>query len=145
MDHVTSSLNNLSFPKPYNDQDHLTVGNGQNLPITHIGNSFIPSSYSALHLNNVLRVHLLHQIFPLSIKSVIITIVGAILMKIFFPFRLWPRGKCFTRARVKVEFIPSILIKYHNFLCHQRSAIVLLGLLLSINLFGIWGLVILMI
>lgn len=88
---------------------------------------------------------LLHQILPLSIKSIIITIAGAILMKISFPFKLWPREKCFTRARVKVEFIPSILIKHHNFLCHLRSAIVLLGLLLLINLFGIWGLVILMI
>lgn len=27
-DHVTASLNNLSFPKPYNGQDHLNVGNG---------------------------------------------------------------------------------------------------------------------
>ena len=26
-DHVTFSLNHLSFPKPYNDQEHLTVGN----------------------------------------------------------------------------------------------------------------------
>ena len=34
-DHVTSNLNHLSFPKPYNGQDHLTVGNGQSLPITH--------------------------------------------------------------------------------------------------------------
>ena len=36
-DRVTSSLNRLSFPKPYNGQEHLTIGNGQNLPITHIG------------------------------------------------------------------------------------------------------------
>ena len=55
-DHVTSSLNHLSFPKPYNGQDQLTVGNGQNLPITHIGNSLLSSSNSALYLNNVLRV-----------------------------------------------------------------------------------------
>ena len=34
IDHVTSSLNQLSFPKPYTRSDHLTVGNGQNLPIT---------------------------------------------------------------------------------------------------------------
>ena len=55
-DHVTSSLNQLSFPKPYTSFDHLTVGNGQNLPITHTGNSLIPSSFSILHLKNVLRV-----------------------------------------------------------------------------------------
>ena len=55
-DHVTSSLNHLSFPKPYHGQDQLTVGNGQNLPITHLGNASLPLSQSTLLLNNVLRV-----------------------------------------------------------------------------------------
>ena len=55
-DHVTASLNHLSFPKPYIAQDHLTVGNGQKLPITHIGTALIPSSLSNLQLRNVLRV-----------------------------------------------------------------------------------------
>ena len=55
-DHVTSSLNQLSFPKPYTGSDHLTVGNGQALPITQISNTLIPSSFSTLHLKNVLRV-----------------------------------------------------------------------------------------
>ena len=55
-DHVTASLNQLSFPKPYPSQEQLTVGNGQNLPITHIGNLLIPSSNSAIQLKNVLRV-----------------------------------------------------------------------------------------
>ena len=56
IDHITSNLSQLNFPKLYNVQDHLTVGNGQNLPITHIDNILIPSSYSTIHLNNVLRV-----------------------------------------------------------------------------------------
>ena len=55
-DHVTSSLNALSFPKPYTGQDHLTVGNGQNLPITHIGKVQFPTHNSSLHLNNFLKV-----------------------------------------------------------------------------------------
>ena len=55
-DHVTASLNQLSFPKPYTTQDNLTIGNGQTLPITHIGTSLIPSSSSSLQLHNVLRV-----------------------------------------------------------------------------------------
>ena len=53
-DHVTANLNQLSFPQPYGGQDHLIVGNGQNLPITHIGTSLIPSSSSTLQLHNVL-------------------------------------------------------------------------------------------
>jgi len=55
-DHFTSSLNHISFPKPYNGQEHLTVENGQNLPISHIGNSLIPSQNSVIHPKNVLRV-----------------------------------------------------------------------------------------
>ena len=58
-DHVTTSLNHLSFPKPYTTQDHLNVGNGQTLPITHIGTTLIPSAFSNLQLNNVLRVPLI--------------------------------------------------------------------------------------
>ena len=54
--HVTANLNQLSFPQPYGGQDHLTVGNGQNLPITHIGTSLIPSSSSTLQLHKVLWV-----------------------------------------------------------------------------------------
>ena len=55
-DHVTSRLNHLNFPKPYTGQEHLTVGNGLNLPITHTGNSLIPSTTSTFQLRNVLRV-----------------------------------------------------------------------------------------
>ena len=56
INHVTASLKHLSFPKPYTAQDHLTIGNGQILPITHIGTTLIPSSFFNLQLNNVLRV-----------------------------------------------------------------------------------------
>ena len=56
IDHVIANLNQLSFPQPYSGQNHLTVGNGQNLPITHIGKTLLPSTYSTLQLNNVLRV-----------------------------------------------------------------------------------------
>ena len=35
---------------------HLTVGNGQNLPITYVGKVQFPTQHSSLHLNNVLRV-----------------------------------------------------------------------------------------
>ena len=54
--HVIASLNHLNFPKPYTTQDHLTIGNEQTLPITHIGTTLSPSSFSNLQLNNVLRV-----------------------------------------------------------------------------------------
>ena len=56
INHVIVSLHHLSFPQPYNTQDLLIVGNGQTLPITHIGTTLIPSSFSNIQLNNVLRV-----------------------------------------------------------------------------------------
>ena len=54
-DHVTSSLNHLSFPKPYTGQEHLIIGNCQNLPITYIGNSIIAASNAPIQLRKVLR------------------------------------------------------------------------------------------
>ena len=56
INHVTSSLNSLSFPQPYNGQDQVIVGNDQNLSITHIGNVQFPTQTSSFHLKNVLRV-----------------------------------------------------------------------------------------
>ena len=56
IDHLTSSLNQLNFPKPYHGQDQIIVGNGQNLPITYLGNASISLPHSTLHLKNVLRV-----------------------------------------------------------------------------------------
>lgn len=111
IDHVTSTLNHLNFPKPYNGQDHLIVGNGQNLPITHVGNSTIPSSYSTFHLKSVLRVPSIasnlasvHKIchdnnswcyFDENILSIQALAIGNVLYQ----------------ARVKMVSIPSILTK----------------------------------
>ena len=87
----------------------------------------------------------LHQILLLFINSIMIIIASTILMKIFFQFNPWPWGKFSTRARVKVVFTPSILDRLLNSLFHLRSAIMFLGFLFSLSLFGTWDLVILMI
>ena len=83
------------------------------------------------------------QIMLLLIKSVMITNVGVILMKISFQFRLWARGKYSTEARVKMKFIPSVFTKLLNSLCLLKFVTMLLSPLFSIKHFGIWGLVIL--
>ncbi|KAL5834541.1 hypothetical protein ACOSQ4_014038 [Xanthoceras sorbifolium] len=57
--HVTSSLGNLSIQSYYNGNERLTVGNGQQLPIAHIGSSYIVSHTqpaSILQLKDVLHV-----------------------------------------------------------------------------------------
>ena len=121
-DHVIANLNQLNFPQPYGCQDHLTVGNEQNLPITHIGNSLIPSSYSNLQLHNVPRVP--------SISSNLASVHKICQVNncwCYFdqncPFRLWPRGRSYTKARVKMEFTPSILTELPNFTCLPKSVI----------------------
>ena len=37
--HITSNLNNLSLHTPYHGADKVTIGNGKQLPMTHIGTS----------------------------------------------------------------------------------------------------------
>ena len=72
-------------------------------------------------------------------------IAGAILMKISFQSRPWTQGEFYTRAKVKMVFIPSILIKHLSFPCLLRPIIRFLSHMFSIKLCGIWDLVILMI
>ena len=146
-DHVTSSLNHLSFPKPYTSQEHLTVGNGQNLPITHISNSLIPSTTSTLQLRNVLRVS--------SIASNLASIHKICHDNNFCYFdehtcqsRPWPRGKPSTRVGVKMVFTLSILTRPLLFFLIKcailPSPLLPLGLpsfLLPLGLYGTAGLV----
>ena len=40
----------------YHGEDKLTVGNGNKLPITHVGHIEIPSPSSLLYLRNMLLV-----------------------------------------------------------------------------------------
>ncbi|KAL5843241.1 hypothetical protein ACOSQ4_009199 [Xanthoceras sorbifolium] len=45
--HITANLNNLSVKNEYKGNERLVVGNGNLLPISHFGCSFIPSQTSA--------------------------------------------------------------------------------------------------
>jgi len=57
--HITSSLNNLSLHTPYHGADKVTIGNGKQLPITHISTSSLqtlPQSNYVLHVPNILHV-----------------------------------------------------------------------------------------
>ena len=111
--HVTANLNQLNFPQPYGDQDHLTVGNGQNLPITHIGKTLLPSPYSTLQLNNVLSIPSISSNLASVHKICHYNHCWCYFDENLYPFRLWTWGRSSTKARVKMESIPSILIKPH--------------------------------
>jgi hypothetical protein len=55
-DHITANANNLSPQAPYQGQEQVSVGNGQNLPIQNIGNSQLHTKYHQFQLRNVLHV-----------------------------------------------------------------------------------------
>ena len=55
-DHFTPDLANLPDSSLYNDSQLVSVGNGQQLPISHIGNAQLYTSSYLFKLKNILRV-----------------------------------------------------------------------------------------
>lgn len=56
-DHVTPDLSMLSLTsQATNGQEFVTVGNGQELPVTHVGNGKLQTSFHCFCLENILRV-----------------------------------------------------------------------------------------
>ena len=55
-DHLTANLNNLSVQSQYKGPEQVTTGNGQSLPINHIGNTTLHTKYHNFILKNVLHV-----------------------------------------------------------------------------------------
>ena len=56
LDHITANLNNLSIQSQYKGPEQVIVGNGQSLPINHIGNTALHTKYHNFVLKNVLHV-----------------------------------------------------------------------------------------
>lgn len=56
MDHITNNSGNLYSLVPYQGTNSVMVGNGETLPITHIGIATIGSSPSPIQLYNILLV-----------------------------------------------------------------------------------------
>ena len=56
-DHVTPNLSQLSLmQQPVQGSEAVTVGNGQELPVTHIGNGELQTLTHTFRLDNILRV-----------------------------------------------------------------------------------------
>ena len=130
---MTASLNHLNFPKPYTAQDHLTVGNGQNLPITHIGTALIPSSVSNLHLRNVLRVPLITSNLASVHKLCQDNNCWCYFDKNILSIQALDTGKSSTRVEVKMVSTQSIHIKLLNLLYLSRIVIMFLKILPSLG------------
>ena len=56
LDHLTANLNNLLVQSQYKGPEQVTVGNGQSLPINHIGNTTLHTNYHNFVLKDVLHV-----------------------------------------------------------------------------------------
>lgn len=54
--HLTFHLANLTVASPFNGEEGITVGNGQNLNVTHFGSGMITTPHKTFCLNNVLWV-----------------------------------------------------------------------------------------
>ena len=54
--HVTPDIASLTMSNDYTGNDKLVVGNGQGLPITHVGKSCITNQTQSFVLNDVLHV-----------------------------------------------------------------------------------------
>nr|CAN66203.1 hypothetical protein VITISV_015760 [Vitis vinifera] len=65
--HITANLNDLTIKDNYRGKEKLTVGNGQNLDIKHVGSpSFtLHTNSQPLHLKNIL--HVLHHQEPIEL------------------------------------------------------------------------------
>ena len=55
-DHLTANLSNLATPSQYKGPEQVIVGNGQAVPINHIGNTTLPTKYHNFILKDVLHV-----------------------------------------------------------------------------------------
>ena len=54
-DHLTANLTNLQTPAPYQGTEQVSVGNGQSIPINHIGNGQLSTKHYNFRLKNLLH------------------------------------------------------------------------------------------
>ena len=96
IDHFTPELANIQQPQAYPGNDSATVGNGETLPITHIGNAQLHASKHILHLRHTLRVP--------NMKSNLLSV-----------FKCYKDNHCrfiFDASAVTIQDIPSGKVLY---------------------------------
>jgi hypothetical protein len=109
-DHFTPDLANIQHPIEYTGTDTVTVGNGNTLPITHIGHAQLRASKYLFALRHTLRVP--------NMKSNLLSVYKCCKDNNYnfhfdaskFSIRTDLRGKSFTRASMKRVFIPFMVI-----------------------------------
>jgi hypothetical protein len=61
--HIQPDLQNLTAVNEYSGPDHLVVGKGQGLLISHTGNGIISTPHASLSLQNVVYVPTIQKIY----------------------------------------------------------------------------------
>ena len=55
LDHVTNDLSHLNCYQPYQGSEQITIGDGNSIPLQHIGKGLLPTPHHLFKLNNVLH------------------------------------------------------------------------------------------
>ena len=100
-DHFTPDLANIQHPTEYTGTDTNIVGNGNTLPITHIGHAQLRASKYLFALRHTLRVPNMKSNLLSVYKCCKDNNYSFILMLLSSQFRTYLRGKSFTRASMK--------------------------------------------
>ena len=116
------------------------MGNGQNLPITHIGNSLIPSTTSTLQLRNVLRVPSIASNLASVHKICHDNNCQCYFDEHTLSIQALATGKILYKGRSEDGVYPSILTRPLLFFLIQCA--ILSSFLLLLGLYGTAGLVI---
>ena len=97
-DHLTTNLNNFSLQSQYKGLEQVTVGNGQSLPINHIGNGTLSTKYHNFILKNVLHVPRIAMNLISIHKFYLNNNCSCHFDAMNSKFRIFLRGDSFTRA-----------------------------------------------
>jgi hypothetical protein len=112
-DHFTPDLNNIPDNQSYTHSQLVSVGNGNQLPISHTGNAQLRTSSHLFRLRKILRVP--------SMKSNLLSVQRFCrdneplftLMLIVFRSKIL-RGSLFTRVPVKMASTQSLVFLFHH-------------------------------
>ena len=94
-DHITPNLSRLSHHQHPTAGEIVTVGNGQELLVTHIGNSKLLTPLYNFNLNNILRVP---QIASNLLSVHKICLQNKISYSISFQFSIYLQGRSYTKG-----------------------------------------------
>ncbi|XP_010274285.1 PREDICTED: uncharacterized protein LOC104609611 [Nelumbo nucifera] len=100
--HMTSDLGNLSLHDEYHGTDHILIGNGTGLDISHIGSSILNNDSGSIVLKNILKEFLIYlRTYSLSASFVRIIMQLLFLTLLASLLRTKRLGKLSSKGRLR--------------------------------------------